>query len=501
MVNLNNNQINWRELYQEVDDLLRSGRVSEAKDKLQELTLKNVPRANRERMAYLFNRVGLFDSGIRLLSPIIHAQTTQPPASSREKITYAMLLIKIGALDETHRILDSLKDQLPEVHLCRGFALQANWDYANAATQLELFIEQTDTTPYEIAIAKVNLLSCLISSNQHAKANALIDSLFVEFKNQGWSLLHKNLQELSSQLAASRSDLHTARMELQIAKRSFFRDDSLWDFLIAKGTAFVDLRINPGDPEARQKLEEVRQRAIEIPHWETVRECDRILGVVTKDSNLLKKVYFGTPYSAYRDRLKAECPWLEVSTSTYVHGSGTRVFDLKTGACAQDEKLSLKTGSALHRCLLALCSDLYRPVFTGQLYSRVFPQEHYDPVTSHNRIASVIGRLRAWLKENNVAIEIRLDDRFANLVWNHDTDFAVSYSDHQEATALSLTKEELQLNRLREAVLDREFALSELMAILEISKPTALKLTNEALGQGLISRHGTARYVVYKFGQ
>src|SRR5206468_2581133 len=121
---------------------------------------------------------------------------------------------------------------------------------------------------------------------------------------------------------------------------------------------------------------------------ETVRDCDLHRSVATKDEKLLLHVYFGTPHPTFRERILAEYGGSVALPSRYLWkktGKSSRILDL-----TDPEALGLKPGQLLHRALLLLCSDFYRPVRLAALHSRLFPDRYFHPTATPNQIHQLL---------------------------------------------------------------------------------------------------------------
>lgn len=54
------------------------------------------------------------------------------------------------------------------------------------------------------------------------------------------------------------------------------------------------------EPHAK-KLKEIRLKAVELEHWETVRDCDRFEATYKKDKKLMIHLLFGTAHEKFSD--------------------------------------------------------------------------------------------------------------------------------------------------------------------------------------------------------
>ena len=149
-----------------------------------------------------------------------------------------------------------------------------------------------------------------------------------------------------------------------------------------------------------------RVDAVGKEHWETVRECDSFRAIVCKDKALLLKVYFGTPYQSYRQRLLKDFGESVVIPESFVwqigEGSklGKREYDVFRAVP------ELKPGQLKYRLLRTLASDFYRPFRVTHLFSEVYPTDCFRLHGSASRIHEGVKVLRLWLKGHRLPLLI-----------------------------------------------------------------------------------------------
>ena len=168
----------------------------------------------------------------------------------------------------------------------------------------------------------------------------------------------------------------------------------------------------------------MKQKAKEMRHWETVRDCDRFECIVTKNKDLLISVYFGTPFASFRERLlpilKSEVVIPEVFFWGHVPaGAGAATpAKLDVGGCGYDrrggcfgfgEEAEGSSGSE-HSRSPSLAHPLrgfyYSPFRMRALYAHLFPTEPYDPSTSDQRVLETLEELARWFATNKIAVRV-----------------------------------------------------------------------------------------------
>ncbi len=153
---------------------------------------------------------------------------------------------------------------------------------------------------------------------------------------------------------------------------------------------------------------QLKNLAIEMANWQTLRDLDYHWGLLSRDRNLLAKVYFGSPQPRYRERV-AEAAMTEgidlSSLKDWVWGpeqgvSPFFVTDLREMVIGDNASLQTWLPKKL---LFVLTSDLYAPIRTGQIFAQVFQTEHYHPETSPDRVFQLVGRLRKILEKSELS--------------------------------------------------------------------------------------------------
>jgi hypothetical protein len=142
------------------------------------------------------------------------------------------------------------------------------------------------------------------------------------------------------------------------------------------------------------KLAPARAEAGLKNHWETFRELDFLSCKTAYDPALARKLYFGSAAPAYRARLERH---FEIPRSPRVFI--TQGFNYTADAGSSIHFLNgfdgaLSPGDLPHLVLMVLLSDAYRSLRSGQLHSRLFPGDYYNPFTSLDRVHQVMKRAR-----------------------------------------------------------------------------------------------------------
>jgi len=388
------------ELIASLEQDVRSGRLNEAREKINAVSFADVPRIHAAKMANLGLRAGALFWSVRLLNPIVRSDSAGISASVEEKAEYAFALNRIGAHAEAERILSELAaNPLPKIQLYLAAIYTNAWDYRAATVCFEKYLT-FQLTPYEKHIGHLNLASCLIGvEDDLERASSILAQLRRDLDPVEHKLLLGNTYELSAQLAYKRGDDPSE----WIAKgREIFPDvSSIYSLFFKKWETLSEIKAG-GD--ARELLKSVRADAIRLQHHETIRECDYYETLVTGDRDLFQRVYFGTPWEKYRERL-LKFGSAEETYDYCPNEEGPFVLSLSSETAKAGDQ-ELKSGQILHRLLVALLSDFYRPMWVAAVFTHLFPDEFYHPESGPKRVHQAIFRLRKWLEDSGVPLSI-----------------------------------------------------------------------------------------------
>ena len=260
--------------------------------------------------------------------------------------------------------------------------------------------------------------ACVLK-RRHVPAEALLRGLLHETSVRKLWLLLGNSLELSAANFVMQRELGKAGAMLEKAERLLERSATSGEFFVRKWQAIRALGLAPSDESAWRPVEGIREEARERGHWETIRDCDRFLALFTADTSLATHVWFGTPYGGFRSRLVADFGTGLVLPRSYrwrlgkEEGAAPRI-DLRTGEI-DGGRGTLKTGTSIHRLLLALAADFYRPFRIASLHFTLFSDRFFDPQSSLHRVHGQVRLLRAWLAEHGLPLEVRHEKGYYRL--------------------------------------------------------------------------------------
>lgn len=473
-----------------IEDLIRDGNFVAAEKLLRQIKLKNIPRQDILAYANLANRCGQIKLSVKILTPIILSDKpgAQPP-SSEEKAQYASGLRKLGAVSAAQEILRAIDPaQCPKAALELAFCYFNQWKYESAIPLLERYVAGLARESYERSVGLINLLSAYIFERRLGDAAAVIAELQKQIETR--PLLYGGFLELSAQLEIARGEWDTALSLLEHATKLLKNAErSVPRLLIEKWKAVARALKSGGvSPE----LQAIKQEALTIRHWETVRDCDFHLASLAGDKTALIQLYFFTPYDGFRKKI-VEALGRDVLIPQVWHWgkSGGTVLNPLRGSLS-DGRAQLPVGQAVHRFLILLCSDLYRPVTLVCAFSKLFPEEYFNPVSSPNRIHQVVRRFRKWVEKNSLPLELQEIDGTYKLILTGAMSVAIPRE------PLPLDAKELEFIWLRELFNLEQFTAKDVIEATGLSRSSAHRLLQWAVQEKKVQVSGNTKGARYK---
>lgn len=476
--------------FQSIDRSIREGHSKEAQKEILLLTSRKVPRDLVVPVAALARRCGLPAVGIRLLNPIVRPHPKAPMvATPEETAEYAECLTKIGASDEATRLLADLDPaKFPQVLLFRASALISQWSYAESIPLLQRYVKLPQLDPYSRQVGKVNLAAALVYERKFPKATMLLRELIYESSLRHWGLLLGNALELGAQNFVLQRKWPDAQKCLAKAESLLKDSDSLDEFFVRKWKAIVHFEKATAKKKPLGLLVEVRDEAKARGHWETMRQCDRFLSLATDDEGLLLHLYFGTPYESYRKRLLQDFGSRVKIPAAYVWRIKGLAVPLLPDLLGGEK--GVKVGQLLHRVLSALASDFYRPIRVATLYSRIYPGEYFNPVSSPARVHEGVKRLRQWFKGHRIPLAIEEKAGAYFLQAKAPCGLTVHHWETQQ-------RHRVVIEKLRLKFSNQTFSIRDACRWLKSPARTTLRLLEEAIAAGQLQRVGRGRSTKY----
>jgi hypothetical protein len=458
-----------------IDQLIRSGHFSLARQQLS-IHCKNsrkIPRSLLVRVASLWRRSGASMMGLKFLRPLVRPASRRlvNPASPQELTEYAALLQRVGADNEAWRLLVSINpDEAPQALLFQAFGCFRRWDYLSAAPLLERYLQSRELTDYERMIGEVNLVSAFVETSR-SEVRELLKEIKQKTLLSKSFLLHGNLLMEETKFYLNQNN-RTAAMESAKQARQILGHDKTVDSLAVEKLEAV---LN----DLPQKLPRIRDDLRRFGGWENARDCDYQRAILNHDQSLFTHLYFGTPHSKYRERIRLHN--YSPSANSYVLQLGTKgksrlEFD------TLNPRGPMKAGQIPHRLLLVLLSDFYRPWRVTELFDKLFPDQYFNPLTSPNIIHQALNRFRSAVDQLNLPLEIH--HRRDGFRLSSSRRIGVRTYIHESFTGENIQRKVIE-SQLR-AAFQNSFSRSQAQKVLGLEARTTQRLFHEMAQEGIL---------------
>lgn len=492
-----------------LEDHIRRGQILAAERELSLLKVGSIPRKWAVDFANISRRLRMEDWGLRLLRPIVRAEPpVTPNTTEAELCAYAGLLIKVGALPEASAILQKLESSsIQNVPIFQSQICIAQWDYKGAAVYLLKALKMDGLDPYQACVVEVNLVSAYIFLGKAKDAEERLREILLRCQENSWDLLYGNALELSAQLAVlQRKKPEADRLLTEAQARA--GQHSRYSIFIEKWKLLSEIfHVSPGEERfdsALENIEALRTRAQKLNSWESVRDLDYQLALVLNHENLFLNVYFGTPYPAYRKRIESifrERGWKIPQTyfRKMLSAPAERVLSVEEGKeIGRDDLSELKPGQMLHRLLNILATDFYKPFGVGELFSRLYDNEYFNPDTSPDRVAKAVQQLRKWFATNQIPLEVTVNEGRYGLVAT--APYALKVSQKTKSSAeITDANGERSLQKLKAEWPYKSFSMQIAADFLGVSASSLRRVFQSALDEKKLFKSGVGRSTLYRF--
>lgn len=462
-----------------IDQLIRGGDLAQAGRLLKRINGARVPVSQLAAYGSLCRRTGLYYRGMIALSkPVSHGSLDElSPALVAE---YALLLQRRGAIAEALEILERLDDRnLPEILLYRSFCLFNEWRYREAVPLLQSYLTRQEPG-YRHLIGEVNLCAAQVTIGESPEGQ--LRELILRTGESGHRRLQANCLELMAQLQIEQGDYRRAEETLSNAQALLSAGQDQDSFFIQKWKAISNaLRTRDTTP-----IETFRRNISNPIEYETLRSLDLYKLKISFDERLFNHLYFGTPFPEYRNRMEVALERTpKLNAYSYGSARAQRNLDLTEGFFDADKS---KAEAGTHRLLAALLKDFYQPARLAGLFRDLFPGERFQPMTSPARVRMVISRVRRYLREEKIPVEIECSPRGYRAVPG-------------EGVAVIVPRDWSLVNRheVRARALPggKKVSFEELRAQLGLSPFAAREFIGKAIAEGSLERSGQGKRTRY----
>jgi hypothetical protein len=255
------------------------------------------------------------------------------------------------------------------------------------------------TDPYLLTVGNVNLASALVSARLFDEANLLLNPLIESESTGGNKRLLGNCYELRAQTHFHQNQILKAEEDLSSALAIFKQTNAYDEILVQKWRAIIESHKNG----SILPLKNFKEFAIKRAHWESVREIDLYQIKTCFNQKDFDYLYFGTPYSSFRNRLKLETQSIP-SLNYYIGDTKGLQLSLATGEYGANDVQTMN--HKLQTLLTILCDDFYSPLSIGHIFTKIYPNEYFDIESSPLKVRQLVSRLRKWFNINKIKASI-----------------------------------------------------------------------------------------------
>ncbi len=484
------------EVLEKIDQSIKLGDYPAAKKRLDKIAISKTPERLVTRLSDLLIRTGMFKENSKLLYPHIYNQTQIP--SPKIEAHYALTLQQIGAYREANRIFENFDfSKAAEAHFYYAITLFAKWEYKKAIEHLIQYLESKEITPYQRLVGESNLVQAYLETDQFEEAENHLKKIESEINKSEFVLVQANIFQLRAQLLYSRGQYKEALRFLDSSQKLLKTFANHYQLTAYFWKVNCEFAMNPQKPGAVKAFQELRKKSVSLGRWSLVRQCDFYRSVIEQNKELFLKVYFGTPFPAYRDSMishfgeKVEIPEFYDWNATDKSAKENQILDAKIGKDLASGG-ELKRGQRTHRLLQTLASDFYINFKLETLSSYIFPDEHYNPVTSYKRAFSAVDKLQTWFKENNIPMQVRFKNDGYRLYFEKPYILRVRLT-YDDTGDIGI-KSELE-NLMAQ---DQLYSAKELSEILKVPLRTTYRKINDLLANNKLTREKFGQEVKYR---
>ncbi len=397
----------------QLDEWIREGRAAQVRAFLPTLAVSEIHRSQLVEYADLARRVQLPHLIIHWLRPLIRSEKpVHPPATTKEQALYALALSRIGIFKEATNILRQLKSSgEPEVFYYLGLIGIEQWDFLSAFSPLKTFVKSPGISEYQRTVGLLNLGACYVGLLDFARANEVLNQLLVLTDGADLKLLRANTYELLAQNMIFCGRLQEARDHLANAAKLIGHENYQYEFFIRKWQAIANL-FDKG--HETRGLHAIRDEAVRSDFSETIRECDFFKAVVFQQDKDLLKVYFGSHFKAYRQRILKIYKWQKPVPNQMDLTLGPSAL---AGSHFELDPDDLEMPRLVRSLFQILLSDSYRSFPITEIFGQIYDREYFNPLTSTAKVEQLICRLRQSFTVQNIPFKVQVSKGRVSLIF------------------------------------------------------------------------------------
>ncbi len=481
----------------QIDSCIKAGQFSQARTLLRSIRAEKIPESLLLKTAELARRAQLFRLALKILWPKIR-QNSPGTSSDAERAEYAGSLLRAGSVSEARELLSECQeDQAAEVHLFRGYCEVVEWEYEKAAVHFTRYLDFSAPTAYQRAVAKLNLAASLSYCNKWTAAAHYLTELKEFSLSKGHKLLLANTLEQQTQIAIQTGDFDNAHHLLTEAELATPGHNNVHHLWLRKWRVVLacetEIAKSGQIPSSVWDLQKILEEAISLRDYETQRDLSFQIAKFSRDEFYLKKIFFGTPFASFRQRVCA-LGWAPPPVCRLPLAPNLESSALKD--CLTLSSLpGLKEGTSTWRMIVALLQDFFKPQTIGSLFRQLYPGQFFDPFSSGDRVHQVLLRTRRWIKESHLNWEIKFDRGRALLQIGGPRELEVP----ADLGVWLLSPIDLQLRKIQQKFGSSEFRTTDVSRVFELSPAKAQRILKQGVDSKKVMQLGKGIYTVFKF--
>lgn len=249
---------------------------------------------------------------------------------------------------------------------------------------------------------------------------------------------------------------------------------------------------------SRKRLNRARLEALAHRDGEHLRALDTQMAILFRDQGRAAFAWFGSPDGEVRSVLVKALSFQAPESFAYrpegvPPGRAEWIIDLESATLTGHRESRIRAGGALHRLLVALCRDFYRPCSRQSLFARVYPGRIYEPFSAPQQIHQLLERLKRQLQA--AGISLRITDKRGQVSLHSEIAGVIRISRAiAEGLVIGSIEEHGLLELARQAsLLGSGFSSKDAARALGISERSANRLIRSALESGMLQASGRAR--------
>lgn len=463
------------------DNLIRGGQARLVRDHCKKINHKQIPRQVLVEYCQIARRVGAPELIVRWLQPAVRVKKD---ATESEKALYALGLFRLGAFREAEQLLGECHaEKEPQIFFYRASLYINQWNYQRAIPELRKYIRNPKVPEYSKLVGRLNLCASLVGNQDFNQAELEIEKLLKRIGSQEYSLLRGNLLEIRSQLFVEKQKFDKALQDLTDAGGLLKNADERSLVYVDKWKSIIHLKKYPPPKTNFQIFDSIRERAVQIQDWETIREIDLSWSLAAHDRDLFLRVYWGSRFNHYKDRVKKL-----FNDSRHIEDQ----FIWKNSPEEQSESavdlVEMAPTKLLKRFFFILTRDFYRPLRSTELIDYIYENEFFNPISSPVKLHRLLLRARAWISEVELPVVIEVKKNSFRI------------KAHTPLRLQSHLGESERVFKLPSEFTQRFFTAAEWAQLFGISDRSARRQLSGLVREGVLVRKGHGRRIKYGSG-